>query len=76
MENTNDFVSAAAYIRDRINPGLFVNGFSTAILHRPDAAQIKLPRLSETFPDKFIDGAIFVQAREEANHQGFVRVST
>jgi hypothetical protein len=66
MRNTDDFVSAAAYIRDRINPGLFSYGFSVAVLHRPDTKDVHLPPLSETFPDRFVDGAVFVRAREMA----------
>jgi len=67
MRNADDFMSASAYIRDRINPGLFVYGFSVAVLHRPDTREISLPPLTETFPDRFVDGAVFVRAREEAN---------
>lgn len=77
MRNADDFVSAAAYIRDRINPGLFVYGFSVAVLHRPDTRDLHLPPLTETFPDRFVDGAVFVRAREEANvlQEENVRVS-
>ncbi|XP_065347138.1 phenoloxidase 1 [Cloeon dipterum] len=67
MRNAEDFVSAAAYIRDRVNPGLFVYAFSVAVLHRPDTRDLHLPPLSEMFPDKFVDGGVFVRAREEAN---------
>jgi Hemocyanin, all-alpha domain len=74
MKTTADFISAAIYIRDRINPGLFAYGFSIAVLHRPDTANITLPPLSETFPDKFVDGSVFVGAREEANHMEKFRV--
>jgi tyrosinase len=74
VKSTEDFISVATYIRDRINPGLFVYGFSVAVLHRADTAEITLPPLSETFPDKFIDGSVFVKAREEANHMESIRV--
>jgi len=74
MNTTADFISAASYIRDRVNPGLFVYAFSVAVLHRPDTADITLPPLSETFPDKFVDGSVFVDAREEANHMESIRV--
>jgi hypothetical protein len=38
-----------------------------AILHRPDTKHLPIPSLSEVFPDKFIDGALFEKAKEESN---------
>jgi hypothetical protein len=75
MRNADDFHSVAAYVRDRINSGLFVHCYSVAHLHRPDTSNSQLPPLSETFPDKFIDGAVFVKAREEASRSVKFRVS-
>jgi tyrosinase len=67
MRTVEDFFSAAAYCRDRLNPTLFVYAFSVAILHRPDTRNISLPPFSEIFPDKFVDRAVFDQAREQTN---------
>jgi hypothetical protein len=67
MRTLEDFFSVSAYCRDRLNPNLFVYAFSVAILHRPDTRNISLPPLSEIFPDKFVDGAVFNRAREQAN---------
>jgi hypothetical protein len=67
MRSVEDFFSVAAYLRDRINPSLFVYGFSVAIMHRPDCRNVRLPPITETFPARFVDGAVFVQAREETS---------
>ncbi|KAF4519140.1 hypothetical protein B566_EDAN007413 [Ephemera danica] len=67
MRTLEDFFSAAAFTRDRVNPTLFVYSFSVAILHRPDTRDISLPPFSEIFPDKFVDRVVFDKAREQAN---------
>jgi len=66
MRSVEDFFSVAAYLRDQINPSLFVYGFSVALLHRPDCRNIRLPPVTETFPGRFVDGSVFVKAREES----------
>ncbi|KAF4527981.1 hypothetical protein B566_EDAN016777 [Ephemera danica] len=42
-------------------------GIFMAVLHRPDTRNISLPPHSEIFPQKFFDGAVLNQAREQAN---------
>jgi tyrosinase len=64
--SVEDFFSVAAYLRDRINPSLFVYGFSVAVMHRPDCRNVRLPPVTETFPGNFVDGAVFGLAREES----------
>jgi Hemocyanin, all-alpha domain len=66
MKSVEDFFSVAAYMRDRINPSLFVYGFSVAVMHRPDCRNVRLPPVTETFPGRFVDGAVFGRAREES----------
>jgi len=70
MRTVEDFFSVAAYLRDQINPSLFVYGFSVALLHRPDCRNIRLPPVTETFPGRFVDGSVFVKAREESMVMG------
>lgn len=67
MRTYDDFLSVSVYCRDRVNPEMFVYALSVAILHRPDTKDLPIPPLSEIFPDKYIDSAIFARAREEAN---------
>ena len=67
MPSTEEFFSAAAYCRDCLNPYLFVYGFSVALIHRPDTRNVELPRLSEIFPARFVDGGVFTAAREQAH---------
>ena len=67
MRTVEDLLSLAAYCRDRINPQMFVYSLSVAILHRPDTKHLTIPRLSEVFPDKYMDSRIFNRAKEEAN---------
>lgn len=67
MATVDDLLSLACYARDRINPQLFVYSLYVAILHRDDTKTIQVPQLSEVFPDKFMDSAIFSRAKKEAN---------
>lgn len=67
MRTYEDFLSVAVYCRDRLNPNMFIYCLSVAILHRPDTKDLPIPPLSEVFPDKYMDGAIFSRAKEEAN---------
>ncbi|XP_073975570.1 phenoloxidase 2-like [Rhodnius prolixus] len=67
MRNLEDFISASVYCRDRVNPYLFIYSLSVAILHRPDTKHLPIPSLCEVFPDKYMDGALFAQAKEETN---------
>lgn len=67
MRSLDDFLAAAVYARDRMNPYLFVYALSVAIIHRPDTKDLEIPSLFETFPDKYVDGEIFARAREETN---------
>lgn len=66
MRNIEELQSFAVYTRDRVNPFLFNYALSVAILHRPDTHGMSLPNFMETFPEKYIDGAVFGKAREEA----------
>lgn len=67
MRTLEDFISASVYCRDRINPYLFIYALSVAILHRPDTQNLPIPSLTETFPEKFMDSAVFAQVKEETN---------
>ncbi|KAF6200526.1 hypothetical protein GE061_004969 [Apolygus lucorum] len=67
MRNLEDFISAAVYCRDRINPFLYIYALSVAILHRSDTSELQIAPLVETFPDKFMDSAVFAQVKEEAS---------
>jgi len=67
MRTYDDFLSVSVYCRDRVNPDMFIYALSVAILHRSDTKDLPIPPLSEIFPDKYLDGAIFARAREEAN---------
>lgn len=67
MRSYEDFVSAAVFARDRVNPFLFIYALSVAIIHRPDTKNIQLPPLYENFPEKYMDGGIFKRAREVSN---------
>lgn len=66
MRSLDDLQSCCAYIRDRLNPFMFNYCLSVAMLHRPDTRGLNIPNVMETFPEKYIDGAVFHQAREEA----------
>nr|XP_022907905.1 phenoloxidase 2 [Onthophagus taurus] len=67
MKTIDDLQSMAVYARDRVNPYLFNYCLSVAILHRPDTQDLDLPAFVQSFPDKFLDGQVFQQAREEVS---------
>lgn len=50
-----------------MNPYLFNYALSVAITHRPDTRNIDLPSFVTSFPDKFVDSTVLLQAREEAS---------
>lgn len=64
MRSYEDFLSAAVFARDRVNPYLFIYALSVAIIHRSDTKNVQLPPLYENFPEKYMDGGIFKRARE------------
>lgn len=66
VRNTEDLKSVAVYARDRVNPYLFNYALSVALLHRPDTRELDVPSFMTTFPDKFVDGTVLQQVREEA----------
>ncbi|XP_055691212.1 phenoloxidase 2-like [Lutzomyia longipalpis] len=66
MRNVDELLSVAVYARDRLNPYLFNYALSVALLHREDTQDVPIPNYVETFPDKFVDSAVFVACREEA----------
>lgn len=65
-----DLISAAAYVRDRINPQLFSYALSVVTLHRKDTKGVDIPNYVETFPDKFVDPRAIRQAREDLSVVG------
>lgn len=67
MRNLDDFLSASVYARNHVNPYLFIYAYSVALLHRSDTAGAHLPPVSELFPEKFVTGSLFSQAREETS---------
>lgn len=66
MRSVDDFISVAAYARDRVNSYLFNYALSVAILHRPDTKDLSIPLFIETFPAKYVDSKVVQQMREEA----------
>jgi len=66
MRNIDDLVSMCAACRERVNPYLFNYALSVALLHRADTRNLRVHPLFESFPDKFVDGAIFNKARQES----------
>lgn len=62
-----DFISTAAYIKDRINPYLFQYALAASVQHRDDTQNIQLPSIVQQFPDNFVDSSVFPRAREEGS---------
>ncbi|GLV31116.1 Prophenoloxidase 2 [Carabus blaptoides fortunei] len=66
VRNVEDLKSVAVYSRDRLNPYLFNYALAVALLHRPDTRDLDVPSFMTSFPDKFVDGTVLQQAKEEA----------
>ncbi|KAJ8669026.1 hypothetical protein QAD02_000285 [Eretmocerus hayati] len=66
LKDINELMAFSAYARDRTNPELFVYALSTALLHRSDTRDVKLPLYSEIFPEKFVPGMAIEDAKEIA----------
>lgn len=59
-------MALGTYCHDRVNPMLFQYAMSVAMQHRPDTQDVALPSIAETFPEQFVDPAVFPKAREES----------
>ncbi|XP_017475986.1 PREDICTED: phenoloxidase 2-like [Rhagoletis zephyria] len=60
-----DFISLAAFVKDRVNAFLFQYAFSVAVQHRKDTANFQVPVISEQFPQNFVEPSVFQDARAE-----------
>ncbi|XP_063218970.1 phenoloxidase 1-like [Bacillus rossius redtenbacheri] len=67
MRTESDFMSAAVYTRDVLNPYLYNYALSVAILHRPDTRNLPIPPLHEVFPEKYMDSRVLGRLKEELN---------
>ncbi|KAH8307248.1 hypothetical protein KR044_008442, partial [Drosophila immigrans] len=65
--NLQQFVSLAAFTKDRLNPVLFQYSYAVAIAHRPDTREVPIPNISQVFPGNFIEPSVFQDARQEAS---------
>lgn len=65
IEDTDSFISALTYAKDRLNVYLFQYVLSVTVSHRSDTKHIKVPSVVQIFPDQFVDPAVFPRAREE-----------
>ncbi|KAH8396747.1 hypothetical protein KR215_003503, partial [Drosophila sulfurigaster] len=65
--NLQQFVSLAAYTKDRVNPVLFQYSYAVAVAHRPDTREVPIPNISQVFPSNFIEPSAFQDARQEAS---------
>ncbi|XP_049767339.1 phenoloxidase 2-like [Schistocerca cancellata] len=70
MRSFEDFFSMSVYCHDRINPYMYAYALSIAMINRKDTQNLPLPPLSEVFPDRFMDSAVYARCRREANVVG------
>lgn len=63
VKNTDDLLSVAIYVRERVNPYLFQYSYSVALLHRPDTQNVELPSMVHSFPEKFFHSKVMGKAR-------------
>nr|XP_014102748.1 phenoloxidase 2 [Bactrocera oleae] len=60
-----DFISLAAYVKDRVNAFLFQYAFAVAVQHRKDTSNFQVPVIVEQFPQNFVEPSVFQEARAE-----------
>ncbi|XP_052741115.1 basic juvenile hormone-suppressible protein 1-like [Bicyclus anynana] len=56
------FIRTACFLRERINGGMFVYAFTTAVFHREDCRGVILPAPYEIYPYFFVDSHIINKA--------------
>lgn len=59
------FIATCAYCKDRVNPFLFQYCYSVAVQHRKDTNDFPVRPIAETFPQNFVEPAVFKDARAE-----------
>ncbi|XP_068086764.1 phenoloxidase 1 isoform X2 [Anabrus simplex] len=67
MPTYEDFVTAAALVRDVINPGMWTFAMQVALTNRNDTQNIDCPPLTALMPQKFIERSAFSQARQQVS---------
>lgn len=61
-----DFIKVCETLYPRVNEDLLLYALSVAIVHRPDAQGVHLPRVHDVYPDKFIPDKELNQLRKLA----------
>ncbi|XP_055703868.1 phenoloxidase 1-like [Phlebotomus papatasi] len=64
VKDVDDLLACAVYVRERVNPYLFVYCFSVALAHRHDTKDIVLPDALLAFPSKFLPKSTLSEAKE------------
>lgn len=57
------FIKTACWLRERINPGMFVYSLTVAVLHRNDCRGITLPAPYEIYPFYFVNSDVIHKAQ-------------
>ncbi|XP_068144854.1 phenoloxidase 2 [Drosophila tropicalis] len=65
--NLKQFVSLAAFTKDRLNPVLFQYAYAVAIAHREDTREVPITNISQVFPGNFVEPSALKDARQEAS---------
>nr|CAC33894.1 hemocyanin subunit 1 [Spirostreptus sp. BT-2000] len=60
-----DFIKVAETLYPHVNEDLFLFGLSVAIVHRPDANGVHVPRVHEVYPDKFLTNDVLINIRKQ-----------
>uniref|UniRef100_A0A1A9WQH5 Tyrosinase copper-binding domain-containing protein n=1 Tax=Glossina brevipalpis TaxID=37001 RepID=A0A1A9WQH5_9MUSC len=64
-ENEELFIATCAYVKERVNPFLFQYCYAVAVQHRTDTKNFEIKPIAETFPQNFVEPAVFIDARAE-----------
>nr|CCC55875.1 myriapod hemocyanin subunit type 1 [Polydesmus angustus] len=60
-----EFIKVAETLYPRMNEDLFFYCFSVAIVNRPDAQGVRVPRVQDVYPDKFFEHYLLVSIKDK-----------
>jgi len=60
-----EFVKVSETLYPRVNEDLFLYCLSVAIVHRPDAQGVHVPRVHDVYPDKFLTNDVIIELKND-----------
>lgn len=70
-KNFDVFLRTSIWARKHLNPGIFIQAFTTAFFHRKDCRNLVLPPLYEVFPSLFVQSDVLAFVSQIKAQEGF-----